>query len=667
MTKQLYEEALADVKKLREVAEDSALRAVFEAVKPRIKDLIENELLREPGPDGDDDEDDLMFDDETGLPGTDTASTSPSPIASAAPLPGTSISAGMPGDAVPETTPLGSNPGMNANVQPVTPTAAGMTPAIGGAISTDPSGAAVLDLGALTVDGTCTPAVSAELPLEGEPLVDDLDGDEDDEVYELSYESAVALGAVLANVSKTEAPFASKTKKIVEETRRLASAHRLIKETSSYATVLKTTISKVENTYAYLQENLSSSSQKKHYEDALERCFQTLKKLTEQKMTKTGKNKLSEGKLTFTIDGLPDDIEDSLEGLNIEIEAPAGDEDGDELDLGGDEGGEGGDDLDLGGDEGGDELDLGGDDDEGEDKMESRRLSDDTIVEISESMLRREISRMKNLREASFEGAKPGAWGHGPGDVAKGWEEKDEGDPFEHGEVTTESEDEDGSKPPMDEMDAPVDELDEEDMTQATDGSNDDEQTNKQNRMPEAFRRRLEAEKKLQTEARARAMAAKKRGLKGIYEVQARKFNESVARVNSMKKRLAEGARNKPSQNGSSTGSAAETKNLRTKLAESSLFNAKLIYANKLLQLESLTKRQKAEMIERLDEAKNDREVKLVYESLVKTLQGTKKLSEGSDRALMGSSSRASRPAATTNLNEGFEADRWARLAGIIK
>ena len=47
MSKQLYEEALADVKKLKEIAEDSAKKALIEAVSPRIRDLIETELLRE--------------------------------------------------------------------------------------------------------------------------------------------------------------------------------------------------------------------------------------------------------------------------------------------------------------------------------------------------------------------------------------------------------------------------------------------------------------------------------------------------------------------------------------------------------------------------------------------------------------------------------------------
>ena len=64
MSKQLYEEALADVKKLKEIAEDNAKKALIEAVSPRIKDLIEAELLREAG----EMEDDLLLDEEPPAP-----------------------------------------------------------------------------------------------------------------------------------------------------------------------------------------------------------------------------------------------------------------------------------------------------------------------------------------------------------------------------------------------------------------------------------------------------------------------------------------------------------------------------------------------------------------------------------------------------------------------
>jgi len=62
MSKQLYEEALADVKKLKEIAEDNAKKALIEAVSPRIKDLIEAELLREVE-EFEKEEDDLLLDD----------------------------------------------------------------------------------------------------------------------------------------------------------------------------------------------------------------------------------------------------------------------------------------------------------------------------------------------------------------------------------------------------------------------------------------------------------------------------------------------------------------------------------------------------------------------------------------------------------------------------
>jgi hypothetical protein len=70
MSKQLYEEAIADVKKLKEIAEDNAKRAVIEAVAPRIRELIEKELLGEASaspvstPDGPAKSDKVLTDDE---------------------------------------------------------------------------------------------------------------------------------------------------------------------------------------------------------------------------------------------------------------------------------------------------------------------------------------------------------------------------------------------------------------------------------------------------------------------------------------------------------------------------------------------------------------------------------------------------------------------------
>jgi hypothetical protein len=185
----------------------------------------------------------------------------------------------------------------------------------------------------------------------------------------------------------------------------------------------------------------------------------------------------------------------------------------------------------------------------------------------------------------------------------------------------------------------------------------------KQKQMKEAQKAKDDAQK-AQKEAQQKAKQAKQ--MKEAYDFFATKFNESVRRTARLQTLLAETSkRNGSSLNGDQTRMAGDSDNLRKKLAETNLFNMKLLYTNKLLQNESLTRRQKADVIERLDEAVTEREVKLVYESLVKTLTNkTNNLSEGATRVI-GSSSAPTRSASTTVLNESYESDRWAKLAGI--
>ena len=59
--KSIYEQAIADAKKLKEIAEANATNKIIEAVTPKIRRLIEQEL--EPGELVDDDMDDLIDDD----------------------------------------------------------------------------------------------------------------------------------------------------------------------------------------------------------------------------------------------------------------------------------------------------------------------------------------------------------------------------------------------------------------------------------------------------------------------------------------------------------------------------------------------------------------------------------------------------------------------------
>ena len=107
---------------------------------------------------------------------------------------------------------------------------------------------------------------------------------------------------------------------------------------------------------------------------------------------------------------------------------------------------------------------------------------------------------------------------------------------------------------------------------------------------------------------------------------------------------------------------------LKKQLVEMNLFNAKLLYANKLLQNKNLTVKQQRAIVEALDNAKTLREAKLLYKSLSGSLarrgRSGKTLSE-SVRRTLGSSSRSTRSAQPSS--NGVETDRWAVLAGIGK
>jgi hypothetical protein len=109
--------------------------------------------------------------------------------------------------------------------------------------------------------------------------------------------------------------------------------------------------------------------------------------------------------------------------------------------------------------------------------------------------------------------------------------------------------------------------------------------------------------------------------------------------------------------------SAVDT--LREQLEDLNLFNAKLLYVNKLLQNKNLNESEKKSVIKALDEANSLREAKSLYKSLTETFtRGNKKtLSESRTR---GSSSRPTTSSAPKKgANGAPELDRWQRLAGL--
>ena len=111
--------------------------------------------------------------------------------------------------------------------------------------------------------------------------------------------------------------------------------------------------------------------------------------------------------------------------------------------------------------------------------------------------------------------------------------------------------------------------------------------------------------------------------------------------------------------------SAVET--LREQLTEMNLFNAKLLYVNKLLQNKDVAPSQRQSIIEALDDARSLREVKLLFKSLTESIQkpkSNKRLSESAARRALGSSSKAVQSSASSTRAED-EMGRWAELAGI--
>ena len=103
---------------------------------------------------------------------------------------------------------------------------------------------------------------------------------------------------------------------------------------------------------------------------------------------------------------------------------------------------------------------------------------------------------------------------------------------------------------------------------------------------------------------------------------------------------------------------------LREQLEDLNLFNAKLLYVNKLLQNKGLNESQKKSVIKALDEAQSLQEAKSLYNSLTETFKrGSKKTL--SESRVLGSSSRPTTSAQSSATSNNSELGRWQRLAGL--
>ena len=78
MNKTLYDEAVADAHKLRELAEETAKNRIVEAVMPEIRNLVNRRILGEDLEDMESEEDDYMSDEDLGVDLMDLSGQGPS-------------------------------------------------------------------------------------------------------------------------------------------------------------------------------------------------------------------------------------------------------------------------------------------------------------------------------------------------------------------------------------------------------------------------------------------------------------------------------------------------------------------------------------------------------------------------------------------------------------
>ena len=321
---------------------------------------------------------------------------------------------------------------------------------------------------------------------------------------------------------------------------------------------------------------------------------------------------LNEETLTMKLNGLPDDVD--LDGVTVDIIADEADVDdgAGELDMGDA-------DVDPAADPAAvppqpvaqtesDEFEFG---DEDEDE-------DDEMLEISDSELKTELARISELTE---DDSVPSSDGNGPKDGLS-----DFGDADDEGHLGPK-----GHRPPgLSEV--------RKRLTRAANRLSEAKGTNKENFARAMYRSAVRAYRATRASISERKVTKKNVATVAKNVTESKKLVQTNSKVNNLTKRL----------------------------DESNLLNAKLIHANKLLRLEGLTKAQQAMVIDRLDEAQNLREVRLISESLLKAFAGSKNSVNESVRRPSGSASRTSQSGATSQtLNEGLETARWAVLVGI--
>jgi len=131
------------------------------------------------------------------------------------------------------------------------------------------------------------------------------------------------------------------------------------------------------------------------------------------------------------------------------------------------------------------------------------------------------------------------------------------------------------------------------------------------------------------------------------------KTEEKEAEMESMKKELEE--------------AYTALKTIKAELQEVNLFNAKLLYTNKIFRAKNLTESQKVKVLAAFDKAASINEAKLVFETLSEGLNQQSK-APVNESLLRGAASKVAGVAPKKpilEVNDQFS--RWQLLAGIKK
>ena len=557
MSKSLYNEAIADAQKLRELAEETAKNRVVEAVMPKIRDMVNRRILGEQ---------EAFDDEEVDIEVFDNLSDD-------------------------------SELGVTADL-------------FGAMLAPDES---QIDVDTDYLDDQETEARGTHVSVSADGDVDiDVDTSEEessDEEEILTDTMAEALGRLIRGEVNVKA---TTTERVLALERRIIKL-KTLRSHINESTLTKSQKKRLEFTFLHcVREAINLRGKviltKRDTQGKLEKRLTTIIKELRNMSRSNRRNifdflfegeeevqkeaELAEAELNLELEpeeseelvGLDDEaavdaaLEDVLGGVELSLAQELGDEE--EVDA----------DEDI-------ELEL--DDEESLEVGEEDEMEEGSYMEIDEGMLRREIRRMRRLREQEEGRAQ-------------------DSDPYlDHGgEVVGDvvlDVDED------DLLNALADELGDPDVPTPT---------------VESRRRRTTRKSRSTRQTRPTRQARSSRIAETSSRREASQYKKAVV-------------------------------GLKRQLVEMNLFNAKLLYANKLMQNKNLTVKQQKAIVEALDNAKTLREAKLLYKSLSESLTRRargKSLNEGSLRTL-GSSSRSTRSAQPKT--NGVEADRWAVLAGM--